>query len=110
MHAVICLVCKVLPGRMCFMPMHKGMDGFLSTEHYAEFYWPYPMKIVNAWIDAGAIPSVYTEASYDGRVEFLKQLPPGKCIVHFEESRDIEMLKRENVEALFEVIKDYGKY
>lgn len=154
-----------LPGRMCFMPMHKGMDGFLSTEHYGEFYWPYLMQIVNAWIEAGGIPYVYTEACYDGRVEFLKQLPPGKCIVHFEESKDIEMLKREvgatncisgiyparllvtgtkqqvvdeakrimdvfapgggyvfdfdggvydakreNVEALFEVIKDYGKY
>lgn len=82
------------PGRIKFMPMHKAMDGFMNEEHYAKFYWPYEMKLINAWIDAGAIPYVYTEAKYNSRIPFLKQLPKGKTIVHFEEI-DMEMAKRE---------------
>lgn len=153
-----------LPGRIKFMPMHKAMDGFMSEEHYARFYWPYQMKLINAWIEAGAIPYVYTEAKYNSRIKFLKDLPKGKTIVHFEEI-DMKMAKqelkdvacvsgvfpamilstgtkqevideakrvmdafapgggyifdfdggiyehkRENMEALFETIKTYGKY
>ena len=82
------------PGRIKFMPMHKAMDGFMSAEHFARFYWPYQMKLINAWVEAGAIPYVYTESSYNTRMEFLRQLPPGKTIVHFE-SIDMELAKRE---------------
>lgn len=152
------------PGRIKFMPMHKAMDGFMSDEHFARFYWPYQMKLVNAWIDAGAIPYVYTEAKYNSRLKYLKELPKGKTIIHFEqidmvaakrELGDVACVsgvfpahlltvgtkqqvideakrimdifapgggyifdfdgglydhKRENMEALFDTIKTYGKY
>jgi len=152
------------PGRINFMPMHKAMDGFMSDEHYEKIYWPYQRKLIDAWIEAGSIPYVYTEAKYNSRMRFLKDLPKGKCIVHFEqidmenakrELKDVACVsgvyeagllttgtkqqvideakrvmdvfapgggyifdfdggmynhKRENVEALFETIKTYGKY
>lgn len=152
------------PGRIKFMPMHKAMDGFLSDEHYGRFYWPYQRKLINAWIEAGAIPYVYTEGKYDSRMKYLKELPKGKTIVHFEEIdivnakkelKDVACIsgvfpaqlltygtkqqvvdeakrlmdvwapgggyifdfdggiydhKRENMEALFDTIKTYGKY
>lgn len=82
------------PGRIAFMPMHKGMDGFLSDEHYSRFYWPYQMRLINAWIEAGAIPYVYTEGKYDSRIKHLKELPKGKTIVHFEDV-DIVNAKKE---------------
>ena len=152
------------PGRLCFMPMHKAMDTFMSDAHFGEFYWPTLLEIVNAWIDAGAIPYVYTEAKYDSRMKYLKDLPKGKTVVHFEqidivnaknELRDVACVsgvypaqlltygtkqqvideakrlmdvfapgggyifdfdggiydsKRENLEALYDTIKTYGKY
>lgn len=150
--------------RLTFMPMHKGVDGFMSDEHYAKHYWPRLLELVNAWIDVGAIPYVYTEGKYDSRIPFLKELPKGKCVVHFEEvdivnakkelgdiaclsgvypaqlltdgtkqqvvdeaKRLMDILcpgggyifdfdggiyehKRENMEALYDTIKTYGKY
>jgi len=73
-----------VPGRMVFIPMHKAMDGFMSDAHYAEFYWPYLMALVDTIIDIGMIPYVYTEGPYYSRLKFLEQLPVGKCVVHFE--------------------------
>ncbi|MDR0459658.1 MAG: hypothetical protein LBG68_04225 [Coriobacteriales bacterium] len=82
------------PNRLVFIPMHKGMDGFLSDEQYATYYWPYLMAMVNTIIDAGMIPYVYTEGPYTSRLAFLKQLPPGKCLVHFE-GVDMALAKQE---------------
>jgi len=152
------------PGRLCFMPMHKGMDTFMSDEHYGKYYWPTLLEIVEAWIDCGAIPYIYTEAKYDTRIKYLKDLPKGKTVVHFEwidivnakkELKDVACITgvypeqltktgtkqqvideakrlmdimapgggyifdfdggiydgtRENMEALFDTIKTYGKY
>lgn len=84
---------RVQPGRIMFMPMHKGMDTFLSNEHYGQFCWDTLMRLVNCWIEGGCIPYVYTEGNYDTRMEFLKQLPKGKCIVHFEFGDPVQIKK-----------------
>ncbi|MCL2136910.1 MAG: hypothetical protein FWH40_07940 [Coriobacteriia bacterium] len=73
------------PDRLVTIPMHKGMDGLMSDEHYALYYWPYLMQLVNAIIDVGMVPYVYTEGPYYTRLKYLEQLPPGKCIVHIDE-------------------------
>ncbi|MDR2956702.1 MAG: hypothetical protein LBU61_00785 [Coriobacteriales bacterium] len=72
-----------VPNRLLFIPMHKAMDGFMSDEHYAEFYWPYLLSLVETALDVGMVPYVYTEGPYYSRLKFLRQLPPG-CVVHFE--------------------------
>jgi uroporphyrinogen-III decarboxylase len=152
------------PGRLAFIPMHKGMDGFLSDDQYQTYYWSYLLRVVDALLDVGMIPYLYTEGKYNTRIKFLAQLPPGKTVVHFE---DVDMTaakktlsgvacitgnypyfllthgtkqqvideakrlldicapgggymfdfdgglyecKRENVEALFETVKEYGRY
>jgi uroporphyrinogen-III decarboxylase len=110
------------------------------------------------------IPYLFTEGKYTSRLKFLKQLPKGKTLVHFEQvdmglaKKELEGIacvtgnfpafmlingtrqqvidetkrqldacapgggyifsldgsfvggKRENVEALYETIKTYGKY
>jgi len=152
------------PGNIGMIWMHKGMDGFLSDAHYEKFYWKPFMKIVDAIIARGMIPYLFTEGKYRTRYKFLKQLPPGKCLVHFEQvdmaeakrelsgtacvtgnfpsfllingtkeqvvSEAKRLLdacapgggymfgfdgglyggKRENVEALYETVREYGKY
>jgi hypothetical protein len=80
--------------RFTYIFMHKGMDGFLSDEQYEKFYWKNFMPQINAIIETGSIPYVFTEGPYNSRFEFLKQLPVGKCVVHFEDV-DMAVAKKE---------------
>ena len=74
------------PGSIMFTPMHKGMDGFMSSEQYAEFYWSYFQRFIDAWIGMDCIPYIYTEGPYNSRISYIKeQIPKGKCLIHFEE-------------------------
>ncbi|GHT79414.1 hypothetical protein FACS1894104_4070 [Actinomycetota bacterium] len=85
---------KPRTNRFIYIFMHKGMDGFLSDEQYEQFYWNNFMPQINAIIETGAIPYVFTEGPYNTRFEFLKTLPVGKCVVHFEET-DMARAKKE---------------
>ena len=154
---------KIMPGKHVFMALHKGMDGFMSDEHYREFYWDHLRTIINCIIDSGLVPYIYTEGKYDSRLECLKEVPAGKVIYHFEEvnmirakkilgdtacisggfpvylldygtkeqvideakrlidgcaagggfifetSCGMDLAKRENVEALMDTVRNYGK-
>ena len=75
-----------IPGRMCFMPMHKGMDGFMSEAQYERFYWKPFRKMIDALIDVGVTPYLYTEGPYDSRLDFLTDVPKGKTMIHFEKA------------------------
>jgi len=151
-------------GKLVFMALHKGMDGFMSDAHYRKYYWKHLQQIILAIIDSGKIPYVYTEGRYNSRLDCLKEVPPGKVFYHFEqvdmalakkklggiaciaggfpatlldwgtpeEVRDavkrllddcapgggfmfetgcgLGKCKRENVEVMFETVKEYGKY
>ena len=79
-----------VPNRFTYIYLHKGMDGFLSDEQYRSYYWGYLKPIIDLIVEKGAIPIVFTEGKYSSRFEFLKTLPPGKCIVHFE---DVDMAR-----------------
>jgi len=76
---------QFLKGRWVFMPLHKGMDKFLSDEHYAKYYWHDLQLIIEEIIKQGMTPYIYTEGKYESRLEFLKDVPKGKVIYHFEE-------------------------
>lgn len=73
-------------GRLVMIPLHKGMDTFLSDEQYKEFYWDTLLRLVNGLIDHGLTPWVYSEGPYDSRIECLMDLPKGKCLLHFEKA------------------------
>ena len=72
------------PGRLVFIPLHKGLEGFLSNDQYREFYWPTLLRLVEDLNKHGLTPYVYTEGKYDARLEIIKDLPAGSCLVHFE--------------------------
>ena len=151
-------------GRFVFIPLHKGMDGFMSDEQYRTFYWDTLLRLVNGLIDAGLTPWIYGEGHYDSRIECLMDTPKGKCWIHLQDTdmarakkllgdvaclsggfrsdvlargtveQTIEQVKQnmdilapgggyifdlsdamddckpENVEAMFETVKEYGKY
>ncbi|MGM9660239.1 MAG: uroporphyrinogen decarboxylase family protein [Faecousia sp.] len=71
-------------GRFVGMTLHKGMDSFMSREQYEKFYWKDLQKIICAIIDAGMTPYIYTEGAYNSRLDFLRDVPPGKVYYHFE--------------------------
>ena len=150
-------------GTQVFMALHKGMDGFMSDEHYREYYWSHLQQIIAAIVEANKIPYIFTEGKYNSRLECLKEVEPGKTLYHFEEVDMVEAkrvlgdvacisggfpnyllnygskqevideckrlidacapgggfifetaygmdyAKRENVEAMFQTVKEYGK-
>ncbi len=66
------------------MFLHKGVDEFMSVDQLNEFYWPTLKKVIDGVVEAGLVPVVYTEGTYDTRLETLRDVPKGKVIYHFE--------------------------
>jgi hypothetical protein len=81
-------------GKWVFMPLHKGMDTFLSHEDYKNLYWRDLQTIINKIIDVGMVPYIYTEGPYNTRLQFLADVPKGKVLYHFEE---VDMKKAKKI-------------
>jgi len=67
-----------------FMPLHRGADGFMSEEQFETFYWPTLKRLILGLIDAGLTPCPFFEGSYDSRLDYLAELPPGKVLGIFD--------------------------
>jgi hypothetical protein len=66
------------------IPLHMGVDEFMSPADYARFYWPGLKALIMACIDNGITPYVFTEGNYNTRLEQLCDVPPGKVVYMFE--------------------------
>jgi len=66
------------------IPLHMGVDEFMSPADYEKFYWPGLKALIMACIDNGITPYVFTEGNYNTRLEQLCDVPPGKVIYMFE--------------------------
>ncbi len=64
-------------GAMVLFVLHKGADGFLSTEQFDRFYWPSLRKVILALIDEGILPVLFAEGSYMDRIEGCNEFPEG---------------------------------
>ena len=67
-----------------FIPLHKGLDGFMSQEQFKEFYWPSLRKLMIACIDAGFTPNPLFEGDCTSRLEIIGDIPKGKAVYWFE--------------------------
>jgi hypothetical protein len=67
-----------------FMPLHKGLDGFMSLDQFKTFYWPYLRKVIMSLIEEGLIPMVLWEGDCTSRLETIKDISRGKAIYWFE--------------------------
>ncbi len=72
--------------KRCFMPLHRGAEGFMSRKQFETFYWPGLKKAILAAIDLGFVPMPFFEGRYDDRLEYLLELPKGKVVCHFEQT------------------------
>jgi len=73
--------------------LHKGVDEFMSDEQFRKFYWPSLRRYLTEVAEAGLTPMVYVEGAYNTRLEYLKEVPPGKVIYNFEYT-DMEAAKK----------------
>jgi len=76
----------------CFIPLHKGLDGFMSPQQFDTFYWPTLKKVILALIDQNIVPIVLWEGDCTSRLETIVDIPKGKAIYFFE-STDMHRAK-----------------
>ncbi|OQY21107.1 MAG: hypothetical protein B6I34_07835, partial [Anaerolineaceae bacterium 4572_32.1] len=76
-----------------FIPLHRGADGFMSNEQFETFYWPTLKALILALIGAGLTPSPFFEGGYEHRLQYLKELPPGKVMGLFDRSDLVKVKK-----------------
>lgn len=68
----------------CFIPLHKGLDGFMSPQQFDTFYWPSLKQVILALIDQNIVPLVLWEGDCTSRLETIADIPKGKAIYFFE--------------------------
>jgi hypothetical protein len=69
---------------LLFMGLHRGSDGFMSLKQFETFYWPTLKKVTLAVIDAGLTPCLFCEGNWTQRLEYLTELPSGKCVARLD--------------------------
>lgn len=74
------------PCRLVFIPLHWGLDGFMSLDQFKVFYWPQLRKVMMGLIENDLTPLVFWEGTCDSRMETIADVPKGKCIYWFERS------------------------
>jgi hypothetical protein len=67
-----------------FVPLHKGLDTFMSPQQFDRFYWPHMKELLLTFIREGITPWVLAEGVCTNRLESFRDVPPGKVIYHFE--------------------------
>jgi uroporphyrinogen-III decarboxylase len=78
---------------MLLMPLHKGADAFMSEKQFSTFYWPSLRKVIIGLTDAGIVPLLFAEGSYNKRLDLIGDLPAGTAVWWFE-STDMSAAKK----------------
>jgi uroporphyrinogen-III decarboxylase len=86
-----------------FIPLHKGLDGFMSPDQFKTFYWPTLKRLIEAFIAEDLIPMILWEGDCGSRLETIGDIPAGKAIYMFERT---DMVKAK--EILGDVVCLYG--
>jgi hypothetical protein len=79
-----------------FIPLHKGLDGFMSPEQFKTFYWPTLKKLIEGLIEEGCTPIVFWEGDVESRLELIGDIPKAKAIYAFERT---DMFKAKEILA-----------
>lgn len=86
--------CKARGAEFLYIPLHAGVDEFMSAQNYARFYWPGLKALMEAAIEIGVTPMPFCEGRYFTRFDFLKDVPKGKVVYQFEQT-DMEKAAKE---------------
>jgi hypothetical protein len=72
--------------KSCFIPLHRGSDGFMSLPQFEKFYWPQLKHMLLVLVENGITPYVFYEGIWDQRLKYLAELPRGKTAGWFQRS------------------------
>ncbi|NQV55799.1 MAG: hypothetical protein HQ503_08075 [Rhodospirillales bacterium] len=67
-----------------FMPMHWGLDGFMSPDQFKTYFWPELRKMIIKLIDMDLIPTILWEGNCTSRLEIIADIPAKKAVYWFE--------------------------
>ncbi len=67
-----------------FIPIHKGLDGFMSMAQFRKFFWPTLKDLMTSLINEGLTPCPLWEGNCTSRLEAIRDIPAGKAIYGFE--------------------------
>lgn len=68
-----------------FIPLHKGIDSFMSPDQFKTFYWPTLKRLILDLIREGLTPFAFWEGNCTSRLELIAQdIPRGKAVYMFE--------------------------
>jgi len=76
---------KAMHSQYAMIPLHCGVDEFMSVDNYNKYYWPHLKRQIMAFIDEGITPIVLCEGKYHTRLETLTDVPKGKVVYLFEQ-------------------------
>jgi uroporphyrinogen-III decarboxylase len=79
---------------VCFMPLHKGDESFMSPKQFETFYWPTFKEVLMGLIDEGVVPFPFAEGRYGARLEVIADMPRSSVLWSFE---DIDMARAKQV-------------
>jgi hypothetical protein len=66
------------------IPLHKGIDGFMSLDQFKRFYWPTLRELMMTLIKEGLTPVPFWEGDCASRLEIIKDVPSAKAMYAFE--------------------------
>ena len=67
-----------------FIPIHWGLDNFMSKEQFNRFFWPTLRDLMVALINEGLNPCPLWEGNCTSRLETIRDIPAGKACYAFE--------------------------
>lgn len=67
-----------------FIPLHCGVDEFMSNANYEALYWPNLKFCIETIIENGMTPVCFCEGNYNSRLEIISDVPKGKVVYMFE--------------------------
>jgi len=67
-----------------FIPLHKGLDGFMSPAQFKKFFWPTLKRLIEGLIAGGCTPYLFWEGDVVSRLEVIADIPRGKAVYGFE--------------------------
>lgn len=67
-----------------FIPLHKGLDGFMSQDQFKTFFWPTLRKLILGLTEEGLNPILLWEGDCTSRLEIIRDVPKGQVVYWFE--------------------------
>jgi hypothetical protein len=81
---------------ICFIPLHKGADGFISNANFQTYYWASLKATILGLVQAGVVPYLFVEGGYNQRLDIIvdPDIPAGSTIWMFDQTDMREVKKR----------------